>query len=119
MTAPASGEAGSLPMGSAARERLRDQHQQETRHLDAVLAAHTRVLAERQRAEAMVRKAERAVGVKQQILDDAVLALIDSCGLPRAAVLLDRPAGELAGLQRSRRRDADAGRGGDHHAEPA
>jgi hypothetical protein len=52
----------------------------------------------------VIAKAEQAIAAKQSLLDDAVLDLAATSGVERAAVLLDRPSGDVARLQRSRQR---------------
>ena len=102
---------GAMPLALSARERLRDQQQHEARRLAAVLAAQRRLGAEREKAAVVIEKAQHGISARQAAVDDAVLALIDTSGIARTAILLDRPDNELARLQRSRRRSVHGGNG--------
>ena len=93
-----------MPLALSARERLRDQQQQEQRRLAAVLAAQRRLATEQEKAAAVIENAKQRAAARQAAVEDAVLALIDTSGTARTAILLERPCNELARLQRSRRR---------------
>jgi len=102
---------GAMPLALSARERLRDQQQHEARRLAAVLAAQRRLATEQEKAAVVIEKAQHGISARQAAVDDAVLALIDTSGIARTAILLDRPENELARLQRSRQRRLHGGNG--------
>jgi hypothetical protein len=94
---------GLLPLTLAARERLRDQQREESSRLGVVLAAKRRLVAERERATAVIEKAEHAVANRQATVDESVGALIETSGVTRAGILLGCAPRELAKLVRARR----------------
>ena len=105
-----------MPLALSARERLRDQQQQESRRLAAVLAAQRLLALEQDKESAGIDRARRRVAARRDVFDDTVRALIDTSGLARTAILLNRPERELARLRRARRPasggDEDSDRGG-------
>jgi pantothenate synthetase len=96
--------AANAPVTRAARERLRDQQRQEAAQLEAVLTAQRRLAAERDKADRVIENAERGVRARQAFVDAAVVALVQTPGVPRVAALLGRPTSELASLVRAERR---------------
>jgi pantothenate synthetase len=95
-----------MPLTLDARERLRDQQRQEASRLEAVLAAQRRLASEQNKADRIIEKAEHGVAAKQAGLDVAVVGLVETSGLARAAVLLGRSAADLARLVRAERRES-------------
>lgn len=93
-----------MPLTFEARERLRNQQRQEAIQLEAVLAAQRRLASERNKAGRIIERAELGVAAKQAGLDVAVVGLVETSGLARAAVLLGRSAADLARLVRAERR---------------
>lgn len=102
-----------MPQTFEARERLRDQQRQETIRLEAVLAAQRRLAAQREKADRAIAQAEQGVAAKRYEVDRAVAALVETSGLPRSALLLERSEADLARLARAERRRHKTGGGRD------
>lgn len=101
-----SGEA--MPLSKAAREKrrdlLRDQQRREAELLARVSSEEDRLAAEQHRTEQAVATARAKLARQQAALEAAIVALADTCGTARAAVLVERSESEVARLQRARRR---------------
>ena len=97
-----------MPVTFEARERLRNQQRQEAVHLEALLAAQRRLVAQREKADRVIARAEQHIAVRQAEVDRAVLALIETSGVTQTALLLGRTKADIARLARVERRRSAA-----------
>jgi hypothetical protein len=90
-----------MPFDRDARARLRQQQKREQDLLSAVLAADTRLEAQRLKHRRSVERADQELSTVQTNRDDCVRDLLNSAGISRTAELLALPKSDLARLSRS------------------
>jgi hypothetical protein len=98
-------ETGTPPLAQTARDRIRAQARREQELAARVIAAESRLDAERAKRACVLAARDRAVASRQDAVADALIAYVDEAGvrIERAAVIVGQKPADVARLVNARR----------------